>query len=192
MNSLNMLGAVIGFILYLTFAWLIRYRNLELNMATFLLWAILDTIASVSTYHKSGNWLLPAVYAVGGLCICRELIIKRLVKWTNFETAISVLVIICLLAWSISGPRMAIIISTASVVLSGLPQCRDAFLSPATQPFVLYSMFFVANGLTLAGGRHWSVEERLYSAGCLVITVLVVIPLVNYRIRHRIPLRDWI
>jgi len=161
-------------------------------MATFFLWAILDTINAGSTYRTHGFWLLPAVYAFGGLLICRELWLKRLIKWSWFESVISCLVLICIIGWARSGDRTAIILSGISVFLAGLPQCWDVFKEPAEQPLGLYSGFLISSGITMMGGTEWSVEQMMYSTLCFGITILVVVPLVYDRCKRKIPIRKWV
>ncbi|MDB5266265.1 MAG: hypothetical protein JWN89_80 [Parcubacteria group bacterium] len=192
MNLYTILGSGIGFTLYLCFAWQVRRKSLPLSMATFLLWGILDAINAISTYRKDGAWLLPVMYSIGGLLICRELWLKRLIKWTWFESLITGLVLVCLIGWAYSGDRTAIILSGVSVFLAGLPQCMDSLEMPAEQPLGLYAGFFAANGLAMMGGTEWSVEQMLYSTLCFGITILVVLPLMLDRIKRRVPFREWI
>jgi len=148
-------------------------REMEQNLATFILWGTLDAVVAVSIMFQHGNWYLPAAYVLGCMVVITALIIVKTYSWTWFETAIAIMVVACIVGWKISGPRMATIMSTTGVVLAGLPQLLDAYRKPATKPMIIYSLFTLANVLSVMGGKAWTVEERLYPSACSILCLMV-------------------
>lgn len=175
MNLYSKLSVVIALTLYLPLAWQILTKQVTQNLATFILWGSLDLVAAASMLLQGGNWTLPAAYVGGCVIIIGCLIRVRSVKWTWFETAITVMVVICLVGWKMSGARMATILSTIGVVLAGFPQLADSYKEPEKQPLLIYVGFVVVNGLSVAGGRAWTIEERFYPASCVVLCLAIVL-----------------
>lgn len=169
------MSTLLALTLYIPLVWQILSRKVTQNLATFILWGTLDAVAAMSLFTQHGNWYLPAAYVGGCLLVIGSLIYVRTMKWTWFETLISVMVIVCIIGWWQSGPRMATILSTAGVVIAGLPQLWDSYTEPETQPFVIYWGFVLVNVLSTLGGKSWIVEERLYPASCAVLCFLVVL-----------------
>lgn len=95
--------------------------------------------------------------------------------WGWFETIIALMVIACLVGWWQSGPRLATILSTTGVVLSGLPQIKDAYKSPFDMPLGIYIGYTVVNIISTIGGAGWTVEDRLYPFACAILCGLVVL-----------------
>jgi hypothetical protein len=50
--------------------------------------------------------------------------------------------------------------------------------------FLEYIGFTVANGLSIAGGANWSIEERFYPGVCTATTAVFVIALLWQRYSH--------
>jgi hypothetical protein len=150
--------------------------QIKQNVATWTLWVSLDAIVTVSIILQKGNYVLPALYVIGGSIIVISLIYKKLFKWTSFETFVLILVIVCLLIWSISGSRWATIASTLAVCISSAPQVRDLWREPEKGTGVIYSGYALANILSFMAGKSWTVEERFYPGMmiplCLLMTVV--------------------
>lgn len=160
--------------LYLPLVWQITKRQVTQNLATFILWGTLDAVAAGALIAQHGNWYLPAAYVGGCVLVIASLIYVRTVSWTWFETAISIMVVACIIGWYYSGPRMATILSTTGVVLAGLPQLWDIYKKPKEAPFAIYVGFVMVNLLSTLGGKAWTVEERLYPFACLILCFVVM------------------
>jgi len=174
-NIYSKLSVFIALGLYLPLSWQILTKRVTQNLATFILWALLDLVVAISIWIQGGNWTLPAAYVCGCLLVIGCLIKLRTVSWTKFETGISIIVLVCLAGWIISGPRMATILSTTGVVLAGIPQLADSYKNPKNQPFLVYLGFTVANGLSVLAGNDWSIEERFYGASCALLTLAITL-----------------
>lgn len=174
MNLWQLASVILALGLYVPLGLQILSGKVKQNSATFFLWALLDTIATVSLYMQGGNYQLPLAYVLGCGFIIACILKTRTFSWTSFESFVSILVLISVFAWWVSGPYWATIFSTAGVVLSGLPQVRDSWRDPETSPMLLYIGYAIANLLSTIGGKSWSVEERLYSMACFFLVLMVV------------------
>jgi hypothetical protein len=144
----------------------------------------MDGIVAISTYILNGNYQLPTAYALGSaiivLCILKS---RNFDRWTWFETVMTIMVIICLVIWKISGPYWATIMSSIALVLASTPMViKDSWMEPEKFPTLLYSGYSLANFFGILGGKSWSVEERFYPVCAFSVCVtMVLISLRKYR-----------
>ncbi len=174
MNWYQKISVTIALLTYALLGYQILKGTARQNFASYFLWAALDGIAGVSIYIQGGNYYLPLLYAFGsgGIIFC--VLKKGTWEWGTYEQMISVLVVLCIIAWKVSGPWHATIFSTLGAVLAGLPQVRDAWRDPTTSPITAYVGYGLANVASTLGGSAWTVEERLYPFACLVLSFLVI------------------
>lgn len=174
MNIYLLLGVAVAWAMYLPMCKGILSSTKKQNLATFILWGILEAEVAVSLLVQGGNWLLPAGYVAG--CIATILCILKMktFSWGWFESLCATFVVLCAIAWAASGPYLAAIISTVGVVIAGLPQLKDAHLAPREMPLGPYVGFVIANTLSTYGGASWTVEERLYAGACTILCAVIV------------------
>lgn len=171
---------------YPLIAGILRVQNpIEQNVATWILWVALDTIALISVIQQNGNYLLLAVYCIAGTAVVYSLFYKKLFKWTRFESFVLFLVVICLVIWAISGSRGATIASTIAVWISGCPQIRDSWRKPDRTTGLIYLGFTVANGLSFFGGKSWTIEETFYPG--MMTTLCAAIAVAAFRGTRPVP-----
>lgn len=166
-------GSIIALSLYFPLVSGILPGKIEQNFATWILWVALDAIALVSILIQGGNYLLLVFYCFGGTTVCIALLCARLLRWTQFESFILFLVIVCLVVWAVSGSRWATIASTLAVVISGAPQIKDSWIQPDKKTGYIYLGYVLANGFSFLGGKAWTIEERFYP-GMSVLLCLAI------------------
>jgi hypothetical protein len=177
MNSFTLAGSIIGGTVYFVL-WVQILRGLKQNFATWILWSLIDVVATLSTLIEKGNFLLPVTYAAGSLLIAMTVFFRfgmKRISWGPNETMTAVLVVICLVAYEIFGGIAGIVVSTISVGIAGIPQLYDFWVDPWHAPFLAYFGFFAANILSTIGGTNWSLEERYYPFFCSVTCFVVVL-----------------
>lgn len=175
MSNYTLAGSVIGIACYLPLCLAILRGKVKQNLATWVLWALLDGIAAASIFYQHGNYFLVAAYASGSTVTSLSILRSRNFAWTLFHTMVSLLVLACVIVWAISGAYVATIASTTAVIIAGIPLLIDCYKTPAENPFSTYLGFLIANGLGTIGGKEWSVSERLYPAACTVYCLIAVI-----------------
>ncbi|MEI9920857.1 MAG: hypothetical protein WDO14_18995 [Bacteroidota bacterium] len=174
MNYLALIGGVVGLVAFLLLIINLLRSNIEQSFAAFLLWALLDTIATVTTIIEGGNYWLALSNAIGSFLITVILISKRQVLWTWVESMTTVLVIICLLVWYTLGERAGIIASSLANLIAGIPQMVDTYKKPSGTPSLPYAVFFVGNVISLMAGKAWTIEERFYQGTSIILTVIIL------------------
>lgn len=176
MNIYQIVSVVGAWLLYLPLSYSILRGRVKQNLATFILWGSLDLVAGLSILVQHGNYQLPLAYVVGcAIVIVSVLISRSYGAWTWYETMVSILVLICVIAWKMSGPWYGTIFSTAGVFISGLPQLRDSWREPEKSPLLIYIGFTFVNVMSVLGGKAWTIEERFYPGVCVVLCGMVTI-----------------
>lgn len=178
MNSLIALSTVLALFLYFPLCIQIIKGKVQQNFATWFLWATLDGVAAGTLVVQHGNYLLPVAYTLGSgitaLCIIRS---KNFV-WTWFESLVTILVIICITIWAVSGPRIATIASSLAMIIAGAPQIIETYQRPRDTPIMIFFGYFTANSLSMLGAKSWTVEERFYptcaATFCLAIVIIIL------------------
>ncbi|MEJ0032837.1 MAG: hypothetical protein WDO15_21825 [Bacteroidota bacterium] len=175
MNYLALLGGIIGLVAFLLLIINLRRSNVEQSFAAFLLWALLDVIATTTTIIQGGNYWLALSNAIGSIAITIILISKRQVLWTWIESMTTVLVIICLIVWYTSGEVAGIVASSLANLIAAIPQMVDTYKRPESTPSLPYGVFFIGNVLSLLAGGSWAIEERFYQSTSIVLTLVILL-----------------
>lgn len=175
MNPLALAGALLALAMYLPLCISMLKAGVKQNLATFLLWGILDAIAAGSSFLEGGNYMLPTFYVLGCISVIACIVRIGNIQWTLVEWLCSALVVICIVVWSFLGNEPAIVVSTIALAIAGLPQLWDTWRRPHEAAPLIYLGFTVANGLTVLAGKDWTIAERFYPSVCTVLTTLFVL-----------------
>ena len=177
MNSFVLAGALVAGSVYITLCIQIA-RGTPQNFATWVLWAMIDIVATMSIASTKGNFLLPLVYAAGRIATATTIfLVFRKFQWTSVETMTAVLVVFCLATYLLLGGEAGTIVSTISVGIAGIPQAGDLWMKPRENSYsvlLVYTGFLASNVFTAIGGRYWSIEERYYPVFCAVMCMVIV------------------
>jgi hypothetical protein len=172
---LKLAGGVAAMCLYVPMiVEIIRARGAGQSFATWGLWAVLDTILTITLWQQHGNYLLSLGFAVGGVALTVVLLTQGGWAWGKFETVITLMVLASLTVWKFSGPRNATIAVTAAICIAGIPGIVVMLRKPQRSAAKLWAGYTVANGLSLFGGAMWSVEERLAPAAVVALSVAML------------------
>lgn len=192
MNKILIITSVFAFLLYVPLCVSILKGQIVQNMTTWFLWGVLDAVAAASLYVQDGNFWLPAAYSLG--CIVTVLCIFKSgeATWTRFSTLIICLVIICMIGWYYSGPKLATILSTLAMVVAGLPQLIDTWKYPLQTPLLIFIGYFSVNTISCLAGNGWTITERFYPGVASLFCLAVCLSAcrngaLHTRLRRRIP-----
>jgi len=174
MELLSPIGGIIGLAGFVMLIVALLRTNTEQSFAAFLLWAMLDGIATITTIIQHGNYWLPLANAAGSATITIILIGKKQISWSWIETMTALLVVGCLVVWYTSGEQAGIVASSLAVVIASVPQMVDTFKKPEATPTLVYTVFLIGNILSVVGGKDWSIEERFYQC-CGVFLCAVIV-----------------
>lgn len=176
MSGFTLAGSILALLIYFPLWKQIRSGEAKQNYLTWILWGLLDFIVAATIIVQHGNWLLPITYGFGSL-ITFYFILKAGEKasWTWFETMVVSLVIASMVIWYFSGSKIATIASTSAMLIAGIPQLIDTYKKPHEMPLLAYFGYFIANCLSTAGGKNWSIEERFYPTGAAIFCLLIAL-----------------
>ena len=175
-DLLKLAGGVLALTMYVPMiVEIIRARGAGQSFATWGLWAVLDTILTITLWQQHGNYLLSLGFAVGGVALAAVLLAQGTWKWGWFETVIALMVLASLAVWQFSGPRNATLAVTTAVCLAGAPGFVDMLRQPQPAAATLWAGFTVANLLAFFGGTAMTVEERLVPAAFTGLCALMVV-----------------
>lgn len=154
---------------------IIRARGAGQSFATWMLWAVLDSLLTVTLWQQHGNYFLTLGYAVGGITLAVVLFQQRNWSWGKFETVIALMVLAGVMVWKFSGPRNATIAVTTAVCIAGIPGFVEMLRKPQPAAGKVWAGFTVANVLAFFGGTAMTVEERLVPVAFTALCGLMVV-----------------
>ena len=171
---MQVLAGSIGIIAYGFLIYAIVKSDSEQSFAAFLLWGMLDSIATITTVIEHGNFWLPLSNAIGSTVIAILLILKKQVSWSLVETLTASLVVTCLIVWYTSGEAAGIVASSLAVVFASVPQMKDTWVEPVSTPKGAYFVFLTANVLSFISAKDWSLQEIFYPSFSIFLTVVIL------------------
>ena len=103
------------------------------SFATWMLWAALDSILTISLFLQHGNYLLPLGFATGGIALTTLLLFKGRLAWGRMDSVVLVLVLGCLVGWKLGGTQAATVAATVGIFLAGIPGLVELWRNPQRQ-----------------------------------------------------------
>lgn len=153
---------------------IIRQRGAGQSFATWGLWALLDTMLTITVWQQHGNYFLSLGFAVGGVVLTSVLLAQGGWAWGKFESVIALMVLASMAVWKFSGPRNATIAVTVAMSVASIPGLVEMLREPQRSAGKLWAGFTVANSLAFFGGTAMTVEQRLVPAAFTAISVLML------------------
>ena len=173
---LKLAGGVMALVLFVPMiVEIVRTRGAGQSFATWGLWAVLDSMLTITLWQQHGNYLLSLGFAVGGVFLSVVLLAQGGWAWGKFETVIALMVLASLAVWKFSGPRNATIAVTTAICIAGIPGFVEMLRKPQPSAGKLWAGYTVANGLSFFGGTAMTLEERLVPAAFTALSVLMVV-----------------
>ena len=175
-DILKLAGGVMALALFVPMiVEIVRTRGAGQSFATWGLWAVLDSMLTITLWQQDGNYLLSLGFAVGGVFLSVVLLAQGGWAWGKFESVIALMVLASLAVWKFSGPRNATIAVTTAICIAGIPGIVEMARRPQRSAAKLWAGYTVANSLSLFGGAMWSVEERLAPAAFVALSVAMLV-----------------
>jgi hypothetical protein len=160
-DFLKIAGGVGALVLFIPMAVrILKDAGAGQSFATWLLWAMLDTILTISLFLQHGNYLLPLGFAAGGIALTILLLARGRFAWGRLDSVILVLVLGCLAGWKLGGARTATVAATLGICLAGIPGLVELWRNPQRKVGSIWGWYVLANGLAFLGGTAMTLEER--------------------------------
>jgi hypothetical protein len=157
----------------------VRDNGAGQSFAMWALWAVLDTTVTLSLLVQRGNFWLTAGFAAGSIVLALLLLVKGRFAWGWLETVILLLVLVCLVIWKFSGPKVATVATTIAIGIAGVPGLIELWRHPQPAIARIWAGYTVANVLGFLGGTSWTIEER-FAPGVFAVQTLALVA-VGYR-----------
>lgn len=148
----------------------------NLSFTTFALWSMLNFITAYTTYKKKANPSIPIIYGSGATLTAAILLCKGRCQWSNLDSAVAVLVVVCLLLWKIKGEKWALVSSTLAATIAGIPFLVIIWRNPEMSPVLPNALFTLTNLLSFFAADKWTVEDRLFSGINVIFCFMFVLP----------------
>ncbi len=176
MNNFVIAGSLLGLLLTIPMCVKILKKESAQNPLTYFLWSVLDIINASAAYSAGGNWFLPACFTVAGLAVVACILkVKGQMKWTKFETLITLMAVLCIAIWNATTDVWAALATLCALSIASIPQIVDTHKKPKDTPTLIYMGFFVANFLNLIGGKEISIVEIGYPFASASICLSIII-----------------
>lgn len=176
-KNLGILSVVVGASAYLyMIAITCKGTGEGLSLTTFLLWSMLAWITGFTSIKQGANPAVPFIYAVGATATTIVLLYKGRAGWSQFDSLIATLVILCVVLWLSKGAKWALILSVMAGMIASVPFILVTWQTPASSPIIANSGFFFANILSFAAAKAWTLEDRLYPGANIIVCGLLVLP----------------
>jgi len=174
MNAYQKASVLVGLV---SFAPMYRsiLKGRSQNIASWVLWSLIAGITASSLIAEHGNHAIASAYTAGNLSVAILIMRSKRVEWTWFESAVTTLVVVCLIIWLILGARAATVASTTAHITAGIAQLKDSYIRPRETSVIAYSGWMTADILSVIGGKDWSIEERLFPTAIAIYSLLVVL-----------------
>ncbi len=151
------------------------------SFATFGLWAALGWITAGTMYKGGSNPLIAVVYGTGATATMIALLYKGRYDWSQQDTFVAILVLVCVVLWKTLGSRPAFLASVASGAIAAIPFILLTWKSPGSSPIISNSGFLLANLFTFFGATTWKLEDRLYTGVSALACLALVLPWLLFR-----------
>src|SRR5258706_15345696 len=120
-DILKLAGGVMALALFVPMiVEIVRTRGAGQSFATWGLWAVLDSILTITLWQQHGNYLLSLGFAVGGVFLSAVMLAQGGFVRGEFETVIRVMVVGSLAVWKFSGARHAPPPLTVAICVAGV------------------------------------------------------------------------
>jgi len=181
MHLLAAIGGVVALVSHAFWIWGIVSNRMHLNLATWLLWALIDITILLSSIAAGASAPFLAVgFAGGAVAVALTLLFKGTWQWGRLESVCAILAIVCLILWFVGGPLIALVsLTLGKYIIAGIPTLRSAYKNPEwIQAYVWWLGSFGAATNIFAAGS-WTLEQSFFPTVALLFTAIA--GLINFR-----------
>ena len=200
----ELFGRISGFLVFISvlpYAWRIYQRKTTPNLMTWVIWSFLG-LALLLTYKSqgAGENIWPAIFGFTNPVIVTICILWR----ADFSKKISFIDIACFVIAGISftiwlfvkenkiysayANYVAIFADFCAVI----PSLLYYWKSPQNDRPLAWVLFGIGYGIGILAIKDGKVSDYVLPIYMSVMTIIIAVPLILYRIRMSSPLKEWI
>jgi len=178
-KKLGAISIVMSSLTYLYLFILINTGTGEgVSLSTYGLWAVLAWIAGISMKKQELDSRIVFVGAVGTTIITVALLFKKRFEWTDMDSAVSALTVLCMILWKTRGSKCAFIFSVLAGAIASIPFVVMTWKDPSKSPIVPNTCFLMTFIVYLFSVNSPKMEDRLVPAVNVIVGLLLVVPAV--------------
>ena len=160
--------------------------DLSQTFFTWVMYLILDTITMLSSANVDGNYVILFSFASGSLVMAGILFMQGRIFWTWHETIVTILIILCLIAWRYGGPYLAMVAGIVSEAIIGGYLAYRTIKYPRPKYNLLgYSIFLVVSILSVITAKEFNFKQVAYGIIETILCIITIIPLIKETIKVR-------
>lgn len=140
------------------------------NLASWILWWIIDTVVFITTYLSEKPFGLPLGWSLGAFLVVLTIFKRGTWKWSYKETICTIVALITVCIWILLGPEAGVITGAAAIFISGIPIMVDMIRVPVRDTFPVWAFTALAASLTILGS-DWTFVGTIVAGETIVYNV---------------------
>ncbi len=180
MNRLSKAGFGLALVAMMYLIWLLLVAKAPVNLATWVLWFILDLALLLSLIKAKQPYEIMVAYTIGtaiisGIAMYNFITGLTPFAWGGAETVTIVAVVVALIVWKFTSHNVGVIMMTLAMIVAGIPTWINAYHDPAGQSVLFWSASATACTLTYFGspkGRRFMPGGGALSNALIVLLAL--------------------
>ena len=167
-ETIGLIGGVVAVSVLLHYAWKVFRREAEAqSIATWLMWATIDTLLLVTTWQAHKAIWLPLGWSVGATLVTISLLRDGKWKWTRRETLAAICAAIATIVWQTQGAEIGVVAGSLAMTCAGVPLLLDMIKLPLPSTFSVWFFTCVACVCTLIAS-DWTLASAFLPCGSLI------------------------
>lgn len=161
--DLLVLAGILPAIAYVRICYGIVRGQIRMNIATWMIWAIVNTITTSSIIASGFTYpWMNLAFTVGSFMVLLLSLRGGSWKWGHTETVCALAAVAAMTFWFFMGPTMALLLGVMAMAAGGIPQLIDTYHSPENQAELDWILFEIGSLLSLVGAPLWEPAYVLY------------------------------
>ena len=175
LTTLALVGGLVALASHGVWVWGIWKGTMHLNVATWSLWAVIDTAVLLTSIAGGASApFLSVGFVVGAILVSIVLLFKGTWRWGVLETICASTGLVCLFLWYLAGPIVALICLTVGKYgIAGMPTLVGAYVHPErAQSWNWFVGAFAATTNIFAAGS-WTLAQSFFPTVVLFFCAVV-------------------
>ena len=171
MEIVGLVGGIIALIAFIPLFIDIESGGVRLNLATWLIWTVVDTILLLAIISAHGSALfLSSAFVLGDIIVVCMICSSRIWHWRLFETLTTTAAAVALAVWWFAGAESALIsIVLIKYFIAMAPSLRDGMEKPERKQVLPWVLFTVGIALNVISAGAWSMTNSFYPSVAFVM-----------------------
>jgi len=172
---MNVLAGVLFFVAYIPYAIAVIHGDAVPSIATWIVWAVVDTLGAVAMKKKGAESGQITAAAIGAWSIFILSLIYGDMKMGTIEGISITGAVVGIIFWKKTNDALvAIICSQVVLFIGAIPTIVNVWSNPADEDLFTWSLWLISTVCALIAVKKWDVANALQPINFLVIELPVV------------------